>query len=133
MSNTKECVDMGNIRLLRHWPKLVYALPFFLLATIVLADRPHGFNSPKPDGRKSPPPPYVYKSPPLPSSLPPHPYVYKSPPPPTPSPPYVYKSPPAPSDTPHHPYYHISQHDQLSKPKASTAYYYKSPPPPKRY
>nr|GEV31050.1 hypothetical protein [Tanacetum cinerariifolium] len=131
MSNTKECVDMGNIRLLRHWPQLVYAFAFFLLTTIVLADKPHGYNSPKPNGRKSPL--TIYKSPPLPSRFPPHPYVYKSPPPPIPSPPYVYKSPPAPYHTPHHPYYHVSQHDQLSKPRASTTYYYKSPPPPKHY
>lgn len=132
---------MGNIRVLRHWPQLVNAFAFFLLATIVLADKPHGYNSRKPNGWKlphtphllespplshiyeSPPPPYVYKSPPPPSPSPPHPYnVYKSPPPPTPSPPYVYKSPPAPSHTPH-----VGVHIKL------TAYYYKSPPPPKRY
>ncbi|PWA69664.1 hypothetical protein CTI12_AA295710 [Artemisia annua] len=106
---------MRNIRVLRHWPQVVYAFAFFLLATIVLADKPHGYNSPLP-----------------PSPSPPHPYMYKSPTPPAPSPSYVYKSPLAPSHTPRHPYYYISQH-QLSKSKRSTAYYYKSPPPPKRH
>ncbi|GJX33759.1 putative extensin domain-containing protein [Tanacetum coccineum] len=107
------------------WPQLVYAFAFFLLNTIVIADKPYGYNSPKPNGWKLPPvkhtlpkSPYVYRSPSPHSPPPPQRYVYKSPPPP---PHYVYKSPPPPS------------HYTYKSPPPPSHYVYKSPPPPVKH
>ncbi|GKF51779.1 hypothetical protein Tco_0148246, partial [Tanacetum coccineum] len=92
---------MRNSGVVRHWPQLVYAFSFFLLVTIIFADKSYGYNSPKPNGWKLPKvkhtlpkSPYIYKSPPPPvkhelpyvkpylHKSPPHSYIYKSPPPP---------------------------------------------------
>ena len=78
---------METLGVLRHSPQLMYAFVFFLLATIVFADKPYGYSSPEPKGWKSPPnkhtypkSPYVHKSPPHVHKSPPHSYIYKSPP-----------------------------------------------------
>ncbi|GKE31195.1 hypothetical protein Tco_1450517, partial [Tanacetum coccineum] len=81
---------MGNNGVLRHWPQLVYACSFFLLAAIVIADKSYGYNSPKPNG---------WKLPKVKHTLPKSPYIYKSPPPSLKQKlpylkPYLHKSPP---------------------------------------
>ncbi|PWA45374.1 hypothetical protein CTI12_AA518380 [Artemisia annua] len=64
---------MGSFGMLRHWPQVVYAFVFLLLATIVIADKPYGYSSSNHNG---------YKLPPVKHTIPKSPYVYKSPPPP---------------------------------------------------
>nr|GEX94852.1 putative extensin domain-containing protein [Tanacetum cinerariifolium] len=134
---------------LRHWPQLVYAFSFFLLASVVIADKSYGYNSPKPNGWKLPKvkytlpnSPYIYKSPPpqvkhkLPyvkpylHKSPPRSYVYKSPPPVKHKFPYVkpylYKSPPR-----SYVYKSLPPPKYVYKsPTPSSHYVYKSPPPP---
>ncbi|GJW37150.1 phospholipase-like protein [Tanacetum coccineum] len=126
---------MGSFGMLRHWPQVVYAF-VLLLATIDIADKPYGYSSPNPNGRKLPKSPYVYKSPPPQryayKSPPPSRYVYKSPPPPpryvykTPPPSrYVYKTPP-PS---RYVYKTPPPSRYVYKSPLSSCYVYKSPPP----
>ncbi|GMN69905.1 hypothetical protein TIFTF001_053541, partial [Ficus carica] len=57
--------EMGTLGQPRHWPRLVYALAFCLVATSAIADYK----------------PYVYESPPPPEHVVDKPYLYNSPPP----------------------------------------------------
>ncbi|KAJ0557828.1 putative Extensin domain-containing protein [Helianthus annuus] len=90
---------MRSLGVLRHRPQHVYAFVFLLVATLVIADKPYGYEPqhsygsewPQPLKHNFPKSPYVYKSPPPVKHTWPHlPYLHKSPPPPA----YYYKSPP---------------------------------------